>query len=260
MSYNTLLFEENDGIGVLKINRPESLNALNREVLTELDSFLDQVQSSESLRCLVVTGSGEKAFVAGADIKEMTDLSSEAANEFARKGQSVFSRFEDLNVPVIAAVNGFALGGGLELALSCDFIIASNKARFGLPEVTLGLLPGFGGTQRLSQAVGLRKAREMTFTGKHYDATAALEMRLVNQVVEPETLMDAVAGITKSFARTGPVAVALSKKSINKGYDLDRDQGLELEAELFGELFATADAREGTQAFVEKRAANFTGK
>jgi enoyl-CoA hydratase len=260
MEFQTLIYEETNGIGLLKVNRPKALNALNAEVLKELNLFLDNAEKSASLRCLILTGNSEKAFVAGADISEIAELNVEQAMKFAEHGQKTLMRLETLPVPVIAAVNGFALGGGLELALACDFIICSNKARFGLPEVSLGIMPGFGGTQRLWQAVGLRRAREMTFTGNHYDAQAAKEMGLVNQVTEPEGLIEAAMKLAQAIGQRAPIAVTQSKQAILQGADATLAEGMHIEAKAFAELFNTQDAKEGTQAFLQKRAPEFQGQ
>lgn len=257
MNFETLLFEQKENIGILKINRPKALNALNAQVLTELESFFQQVP--KDIRCLILTGNSEKSFVAGADIKEFENASPDQAREIAKKGQRVFNMIEALPTPVIAAVNGFALGGGLELALSCDFILCSQKARFGLPEVGLGIMPAFGGTQRLRDAVGVRRAREMTYSAKHYDALAAKEMGLANRVTEPESLMDACLEIANAIVKQAPVAIAKSKKAIlDGGHSLER--GLGLEADFFADLFATQDASEGVAAFIEKRKPDFKGE
>ena len=260
MNFETLLFEEKESIGILKINRPKALNALNQQVLSELSQFFDQIEDMKSVKCIIITGNSEKSFVAGADIKEFQGLGKDQAAELARRGQKTFDKVEACSKPVIAAVNGFALGGGLELALSCDFIICHNKARFGLPEVSLGIMPGFGGTQRLRQAVGLRKAREMTFTGGHYDALAAKEMGLVNRVAEPEMLMDACFEIANQIKKQAPVAISEAKRAIFEGQELSQEKSMELEAEIFGGLFETKDSVEGVAAFVEKRKPEFSGE
>lgn len=260
MEYKTLLYEEKEGVGLLKFNRPKALNALNTELFKELNLFLDECYRSSSLRCLVLTGNSPKAFVAGADIREIEGLNCEQAQAFAENGQDTLLRLEKLPVPVIAAVNGFALGGGLELALACDFIVCSNTARFGLPEVSLGIMPGFGGTQRLPQAVGLRMAREMIYSGKHYDALAAKEMGLVNRVVEAEMLMNAVGEVTSAILKRAPIAVGKAKKAVFQGAHLALEESMEIEASLFAELFTTEDAQEGTKAFIEKRDPLFQSK
>jgi enoyl-CoA hydratase len=248
-------------VWVLTINRPQSLNALNSQVLGDLHSALEilEKKSFSEAKCLIVTGSGEKAFVAGADIKEMNGLDSKGGMAFAEKGQQLFRRFENLKIPVIAAVNGFALGGGLELALACDYIFASENAKLGLPEVTLGLIPGFGGTVRLSRAVGLNRAKEMVFTGDMLTAAEAIHVGLVNRVVPLPELLPLALKSAETIAKRGPVAVQNAKRSLQNSYDQDIDQGMKTEASEFAQLFSTADFREGTTAFVEKRAAIFKG-
>lgn len=261
-SYKAINLELKDnGVWVLTIQRPEALNALNQQVLNDMADALRQVGEMpyESSRALIITGSGEKAFVAGADIKEMSDLNVEQAKLFALRGQSIFHELNLLKIPVIAAVNGFALGGGLELALGCDFIFASENAKFGLPEVSLGLIPGFGGTVRLARAVGIRKARELTYTGDMITASEALQLGLVNKVVPQAELMNTVMKTVGTILSRGPIAVAAAKKSINQSYELDVEEAQKVEATHFGELFATEDVREGTRAFVEKRKPVFKG-
>lgn len=255
-------FEISNRIGTLTISRPESLNALNSSLLEALDQTLSEIagQSLSDLRCLIVTGAGEKAFVAGADIKEMSDLTSQQAENFAKRGQSVFQKLEDLQIPVIAAVNGFALGGGLELALSCDFIYASATAKLGLPEVTLGLIPGFGGTVRLSRRVGFAKAKEIIFSGNMMTADEALQYGVVNKVLASAELMPAVRKLAETIASRSPVAIAAAKQSVHNAFDQDLIAAIGNEARIFGGVFNSADSREGTKAFIEKRKAEFNGK
>ncbi len=249
-----------NGIALLKVNRPKALNALNIEVLDGIDEAITKVQGDKSIRSMIVTGEGDKAFVAGADIKEIDQLDEKTAFEFAQKGQSIFRRFEKLKIPVIAAVNGFALGGGLELALSCDFIIASGNAQFGLPECTLGLIPGFGGTVRLARRIGPHLAKELTFSGNFYSAEDAYRMGLVSRVVEREQLLSEAQKMAQTFAKRAPLALAGIKASIDKGMDCGVDQALEIEAQVFSRLFNSKDREEGTKAFIEKRTPNFTGE
>lgn len=254
---------ENDGpVWTLTISRPEALNALNSSVLSEMGEALRTLSEMnfEHVRALIITGAGEKAFVAGADIKEIADLSEETAAAFAQRGQSTFHELNLLKIPVIAAVNGFALGGGCELALACDFIIASENAKFGLPEVSLGLIPGFGGTVRMSRAIGQRRARQLTYTGDMIGAHEALTMGLVNQVVPQGELMKTVRGIVEKILTRAPMAVASSKKSINRAWDMEIEEGQRFEAAAFSELFQSDDVREGTKAFIEKRKPQFQGK
>jgi enoyl-CoA hydratase len=259
--YKTIQLESVNSIWKLIINRPDSLNALNLQVLSEMGEALRLISemSFEDARALIITGSGQKAFVAGADIKEMASLSADEATQFSKKGQSVFYELELMRIPVIAAVNGFALGGGLELALGCDFIYASDNAKMGLPEVSLGLIPGFGGTVRLSRAVGLRKARELIFSGDLITAAEAQLFGLVNKVFPQSDLMTQVMKRIESILSKGPMAVSAAKKSVQAAWDLQIDDALEMEAEQFGELFETEDSKEGMKAFIEKRKAQFTG-
>jgi enoyl-CoA hydratase len=258
--FETLTFEKIEDIGILKINRPKSLNALNLQVLKELDVAFDEIDTDRTLKVLIITGEGEKAFVAGADIVELSKLDSMGAQEFAKLGQGVFRRLEILKIPVIAAVNGFALGGGCELALACDFIYASENAKFGQPEVLLGLIPGFGGTQRLARFVGLPLARELIYSGEQITASRALEIGLVNKVLPLSQLLDEVLKTAKTITLSAPLAVAASKEAINDGFDVALDKGLGFEVDLFSDLFETDDVKEGTLAFVEKRKPVFKGE
>ena len=259
---NIKLESKENGIWQLTINRPDSLNALNSALFNEMAEALRHLSelSFEDAKALIITGAGEKSFVAGADIKDMKDLDEEGALQFAQRGQSIFHEINLLKIPVVAAVNGFALGGGLELALACDFIFASDNAKFGLPEVSLGLIPGFGGTVRLARAVGIRKARELTFSGELITAAQALEFGLVNLVVPQSELMAAVIKKIEMILTRSPLAVAAAKKSINQAYDLETEAGLANEAEIFGVLFTSADTKEGTSAFIEKRKPVFKGE
>lgn len=261
MNFKNLLFEVRDSVAYLTLNRPMALNALDRETLSELKALFESLDSPTApvIRCLVVTGSGPKAFVAGADIKEMSAMTKDDAFEFSNFGQSIFLQLENLPFPTVAAVNGFALGGGLELALSCDFIYAADSAKFGLPEVTLGLLPGFGGTVRLARAIGMPMAKEMIFSGSMISAPEALHMRLVNKIFPAGELLQEVEKLTKTIASRGPLAIRNAKKSIQKSWDLESVQALKTEAQAFAELFESQDVREGTSAFIEKRQAQFKG-
>jgi len=252
---------------IVTVDRPDSLNALNAAVLRSLGGVLDWLEGQienpgpEPIRAMILTGTGEKAFVAGADIKEFETMTPESAAEFARSGQKLFTRLERLKIPVIAAVNGFALGGGLELALACDFIIASDNAKFGLPECTLGIMPGFGGTVRLPRRIGPAKARELTFTGQMISAPEALIFGLASRVVPQKDLLAAAQEFAKAVSqRAAPLAVSMIKRSIHEGMNLTETQANELEARLFGELFATEDKNEGVGAFIGKRKAVFKGK
>lgn len=258
---NITLKQEQEGLWVLTMNRPQALNALNVETINDLEHALAHLMEKSPLeaRALIITGAGEKAFVAGADIKEMVSLTPEQAKTFAEKGQRVLRCLELLKMPVIAAVNGFALGGGLELALSCDFIYASDNAKFGLPEVSLGLMPGFGGCVRLARVVGLNKAREMTMTGDMLSANDAHLVGLVQKVVPAAELMANALKAAQTLASRGPLAVAAVKRVVLDGYDLAADGALALEADRFGKLFHLQDSREGMTAFIEKRKAQFRG-
>ena len=248
-----ILLEKKGLIAVATINRPKALNALNSEVLTDLDELVSAVKADADIRALVITGSGEKAFVAGADIGEMSTLTKEGGEAFGKHGNNVFRAIETLPIPTIAAVNGFALGGGCELALSCDIILASEKAKFGQPEVGLGITPGFSGTQRLPRRVGIAKAKELIFSGKVIGAAEAEKIGLVNAVYAPEELIPGAIAMAKSFTANAPIAVKYSKACIDRGMQMDIDDGIALENELFAMCFATADQKEGMSAFVEKR-------
>ena len=259
MNFETLIYQQEGYIGTLTINRPNALNALNATVLAELKSFAEQASKKGDIRALIITGSGEKAFVAGADIKAMQGMSAQEATDFSYAAQAAFHAIESLPFAVIAAVNGFALGGGCELALSCDIILASEKAKFGLPETTLGLLPCFGGTQRLPRAIGLYKAKEMVFTGEFYTAEACEAMGFVNRVLAADALLAEARAMATTITSRGPIAVAKAKESMHTGFDLSLTEGLKQEGALFGTLFHTADQKEGIGAFVEKRTPDFKG-
>lgn len=257
--YQTIRYEKNGSIGIVAINRPEALNALNSTVVSELAQLLDQVEQDTELGALIVTGEG-RSFVAGADISEMRTKTLAEGREFGRQGSAVMRRIEKLEIPTIAAVNGFALGGGCELAMSCDIILASDKAKFGQPEVGLGITPGFSGTQRLPRRVGAAKAKELIFSGKVIGAAEAKEMGLVNAVYAAEELMNSAMEMAQSFAKNAPIAVKYSKACIDRGMQMDIDDGIALENEMFAMCFATADQKEGMTAFLEKRAATFQNK
>ncbi len=249
---------ELDGaVAVITIDRPKALNALNRQVLTELSEAIGQVAANKTLRALIVTGGGEKAFVAGADIAEMSNFTNAEGLAFGELGHRVLDSLEALSIPVIAAVNGFALGGGTELALACDFVYASEKAKFGLPEVTLAIIPGFGGTQRLTRLVGRARAKEMIFTGDMIDAARAKEIGLALEVLPPTDLMAHCKKIAATIAKRGPIAVAQAKRVIDGGADLQLKEGNAIERDAFSKLFETADRKEGMAAFLAKRAAEF---
>jgi enoyl-CoA hydratase len=260
MTFNTLNFEPcADGVGLLKINRPKAMNALNEELFSEFKSFLSKISEDNNLRCLIITGEGDKSFVAGADIKEMQDMSPEQAKILSNRGQEIFNEIEQLPVPVIACVNGFALGGGMELVLACDFVVSSNKAKYGLPEVSLGLIPGYGGTQRLARSIGIHRAKMMTLTGNIYSAQELYEWGLISKLVSPEELLEETQNIASVIAQRAPVAVAKTKASINAMRDLSITDGLEMEQDYFSSLFSTQDFITGVNAFIEKKKPVFSG-
>ncbi|WP_031314136.1 short-chain-enoyl-CoA hydratase [Caldanaerobacter subterraneus] len=260
MEYKNIEVKIEKGIATITINRPKALNALNTETLEELENVLEVLQNDDEVKVIVITGAGEKAFVAGADISEMKDMSVFEAKKFAELGQKVFRKIELMKKPVIAAVNGYALGGGCELALACDIRIASRNAKFGQPEVGLGIIPGFGGTQRLPRIVGVSKAKELIYTGDMIDAEEALRIGLISKVVEQDKLLEEAYGIAKKIMSKGLVAVSLAKEAINKSLEVDIDSGMEYEANAFAMCFGTQDQKEGMVAFLEKRAPKFEGR
>lgn len=257
MEFKNLKVIKENGITTVTLSRPKALNALNSEVLEELDILFGELNEDDQTDVVLITGEG-KSFVTGADISEMQSLNEEEGKAFGLKGANVFRKIETLNRPVIAVVNGFALGGGCELALSCDIRVASNKAKFGQPETGLGITPGFSGTQRLSRLVGPGYAKELIYTSKIINADEALRMGLVNQVTEPEELMDKAIELAKLIASKGQLAVRYSKKAINEGLDVDMEKAIEIEAKYFGKCFATSDQKEGMDAFLNKRAPQFS--
>ena len=255
-----ILIEKQDNIAIVTINRPTKLNALNKATIQELHDGFQQLNEDKSVKAIIVTGSGEKAFVAGADISEFAHFSVEEGGNLAAKGQELLFDFvQNLSTPVIAAVNGFALGGGLELAMSCHFRVASDNAKMGLPEVTLGVIPGYGGTQRLAQLVGKGRAMEMVMTAGMIDAQTALNYGLVNHVVSQEELLEFTKGIATKITRNSSVAIGKAIEAINANYK-DGTNGFNVEIKNFGYCFGTEDFKEGTTAFLEKRKANFPGK
>ncbi len=247
-----VLYEQKGAVGIITISREKALNALNSTVLEELNQTLNAVNQDE-VRCLILTGAGEKSFVAGADIGEMSALSKVAGEVFGKKGNDVFRKLETFPMPVIAAINGFALGGGCEIAMSCDIRICSENAVFGQPEVGLGITPGFGGTQRLARLVGAGMAKQMIFTGRNIKADEAYRIGLVNAVYASEELMPAAEKMAATIAKNAPIAVRNSKKAINEGLDGDMDAAIVIEEKLFGDCFETYDQVEGMTAFMEKR-------
>jgi len=257
MDQENVLYEVRDGVAILTINRPAALNALDLDTLDALAEAIDQALADEEVLALVLTGAGEKAFVAGADIKEIAELDGFTGRDFALTGQDVFQALASLPKATIAAINGFALGGGLELALACDIRVAHSQAKLGLPEVSLGLIPGFGGTQRLSRLIGLGPATELVLTGARIDASRALQLGLVSRVTD--TPVETALELARSVIANGPVAVALAKEALNRGANVDLAQGLEIEADLFALACLTTDKAEGTRAFLEKRRPKFGG-
>ena len=260
MAYETLLYEQRNAIGYVKVNRPEKLNALNRKVMEELLACLRELQANDAVRVVILTGSGEKAFVAGADINELALQTATEAKEMARFGQQVFDLIEDLGKPVIAAINGFALGGGCELAMACTLRIATETARLGQPEVKLGVIPGYAGSQRLPRLVGRCRALEVILTGDPITAADAHRMGLVNQVVPAEELLPAAEKLAQKIIANAPLAIKFAMEAVNHGSDMPLAEGQLLEASLFALCCSTADMKEGTRAFLEKRPAKFMGK
>ncbi|WP_312634211.1 enoyl-CoA hydratase-related protein [Oscillibacter sp.] len=257
--YTTIRYEVKDSVGIATINRPEALNALNSTVIEELSALVNEIENDNALRALVITGEG-RSFVAGADIAEQCPLDLAGGRAWGRRGSALFRKIELLEIPTIAAVNGFALGGGCELAMACDIILASEKAKFGQPEVGLGITPGFSGTQRLARRIGAARAKELIFSGKMIKADEAKEVGLVNAVHAPEALMDAALEMAQSFAKNAPIAVKYSKACIDRGLQTDLDSGIAMENELFAMCFGTEDQKEGMTAFLEKRPAQFKNK
>lgn len=262
-NWQTLNYQVENGIGLLTINRPAKLNALNIELLNELKEVLTLIKSVDdfSVKGLIVTGEGEKSFIAGADIAEMSDMTPSDAYNFGNLGHQVTLLFETLPIPVIACVNGFALGGGCEMAMSCDFIYGTTTAIFGQPEVKLGLIPGFGGTQRLAKIIGRNFAKEMIFTGRNVKAEEALKLGLLTRVFETkEAMLTEAKKVLNVIALNSPFAVSFAKKVMNEGMDLTILEGLQLEKRQFSAIFSSEDMKEGTKAFIEKRTPQFKGK
>ncbi len=259
MAYATLLTELQNGIFTITINRPDKLNALNMAVFAELNLAFDEVYSNTSIKSVIITGAGSKAFVAGADISEFSTFSKQEAMKLSADGQATFFRIENCPKPVVACVNGFALGGGCELAMSCHFRIASTNAKFGQPEVNLGLIPGYGGTQRLTQLIGKGRAMELLMSASLIDAATALQYGLVNYVVAPEELIEKATSILNIINSKAPLAIAACITSANAVFN-ETQNGYKIEVDEFGNCFGTEDMKEGTTAFLEKRKANFTGK
>jgi enoyl-CoA hydratase len=260
MGYENVILAKEENLAILTINRPKALNALNSATLKEIAAAFDELEKDGAVKVVIVTGGGEKSFVAGADISEMVNYNALEGEAFANLGQSTMFKIQRFPKPVIAAVNGFALGGGCELAMSCDIRIGSDRLKVGQPEVKLGVLPGFGGTQRLARLVGAGKAKEIILSGDIYDANEALRIGLVDRVVPADKLMEETRKLAKTIASRGEVAVRLSKECIDRGLDVDLETGCSLEKKAFAVCMATADKAEGMKAFLEKRDPKFTGK
>ena len=257
--YKTIRYEKKDNIALVTIDRPEALNALNSTVIAELEQVVTELENDGTVRAMILTGEG-RSFVAGADIGEQYPLDLDGGRRWGQRGSALFRRMERLEFPTIAAVNGFALGGGCELAMSCDIILASEKAKFGQPEVGLGITPGFSGTQRLPRRVGVAKAKELIFSGRMVKADEAERIGLVNAVYAPEALLDGALEMARSFAKNAPIAVKYAKACIDRGMQTDIDSGIACENELFAMCFATADQKEGMGAFLEKRTVEFQNR
>jgi len=260
MSYQNLLFEVADGVATLTINRPDKLNALNAATLNELEHAFDEAQTSESVHALIVTGAGEKAFVAGADIRELAQMTPLSAKDLAYRGQQVLARVEHMGKPTVAMINGFALGGGLELALACNLRTASTTARMGLPEVSLGIIPGYGGTQRLGRIAGPAVAREWILTGDQFSAEEAYRVGVVNRIFPPAELRSGTMKLVQTMLSRGPVALRFAIEAINRGSNIPQREGEILECDLFGLAASTEDMHEGMAAFLEKRKPSFKGR
>jgi enoyl-CoA hydratase len=258
--YKTLFYEKKGAIGILTVNRPEKLNALSNQLTAELKAVLEEIEKDEELRVLILTGAGDKAFVAGADINELVDRDARIGRRVSRERQEIFSRIENLTIPVVGAINGYALGGGLELALACSIRIASDQAQFGAPEVKLGIIPGDGGTQRLPRIVGPGRAMEMVLTGDFIDAKEAFRIGLVNRVVAHEQLMEETMKLAEKIASRPPLAVRYAKEAVNRSVDVGANSGYALESYLHALSCTTEDKKEGVSAFLEKRKGTFKGK
>ena len=260
MAYANIIFQTAEGIGTLTFNRPQVLNALNSELLQEFSHVLDTAAVDEDIRVLILTGAGEKAFVAGADINELAAFNALQAKHFSEAGHALLNKLQTLAIPVIAAVNGFALGGGSEIALACDFIYASENAMFGQPEINLGIIPGFGGTQRLPRLIGKNRAKEMIFTGQMITADEAYTIGLVNKVCPQQQLIAEVMKTAQTMAAKGKVALRAAKQAVNSGMNVDLVTGCGIETDAFALCMDSPDAKEGTSAFLEKRPPDFKGR
>lgn len=259
MAYENIIYEVKEGIATITFNRPKALNALNGALLAELSQALDEIAADEDIRVLILTGAGDKSFVAGADISELATFDSLKAKAFGRRGHDIVNKLQQLPIAVIAAVNGFALGGGTEISIACDFIYASENAKFGQPEINLGVIPGFGGTQRLPRLIGTNMAKELIYTGKMISAAEALQLGLVNKVVPHDSLMDEVMKTAGVIASKGKVSLREAKHAVNKGMEVDLASGCGIEIDAFALCYASPDAKEGTSAFLDKRQAEFKG-
>jgi enoyl-CoA hydratase len=259
MAYEHIIFQVEEGIATITFNRPKALNALNAALLEEFSKALDEIAADENIRVLVLTGAGDKSFVAGADITELATYNSLTAKNFAQKGHGIIVKLQQLPIAVIAAVNGFALGGGTEIAICCDFIYASENAKFGQPEINLGLIPGFGGTQRLPRLIGSNMTKELIFTGKMISAAEAKKIGIANKVVPQDQLLEEVTKTAKEIASKGKVSLRAAKQAINFGLNADLATGIHIEIEGFSMCFASSDSKEGTSAFLEKRKPEFKG-
>ncbi|MGD8883649.1 MAG: enoyl-CoA hydratase-related protein [Desulfobacterales bacterium] len=259
MAYENIIFQVDEGIATISFNRPKALNALSLALLEEFSQALDEIAADENIRVLVLTGAGDKSFVAGADINELANYNSLSARNFTRNGHNILFKLQKLPIAVIAAVNGFALGGGTEIAIACDFIYASENAKFGQPEINLGLIPGLGGTQRLPRLIGMNMAKELVFTGKMISAAEAEKIGLANKVVPQDQLMEEVMKTAREIASKGKVSLRAAKQAINFGMNADLATGIHIEVDAFGLCYDSSDAREGTSAFLEKRKAEFKG-
>jgi enoyl-CoA hydratase len=259
MAYANIVYEVKEGIATITFNRPKALNALNSALLAEFSQALDDIAADDNIRILILTGAGDKSFVAGADISELATFDSLKAKAFAARGHRIINKLQQLPIVVIAAVNGFALGGGTEIAIACDFIYASENAKFGQPEINLGVIPGFGGTQRLPRLIGTHMAKELIFTGKMISAEEALQLGLANKVVPPDSLMKEVTKTARAVASKGKASLRAAKQAINNGMNVDLASGCHIEIDAFSLCYASPDAKEGTSAFLEKRKAEFKG-
>jgi enoyl-CoA hydratase len=257
--YKNIVVEKKDAILIVKINRERALNALNRETVAELQQLFSYYWSDDAIRCVIITGAGEKAFVAGADITELADLDVRTGTDLAARGQYLMKTIQNFPKPVIAAINGFALGGGCELAMACDVRLASEKAKLGQPEVTLGIIPGYGGTQRLPRLVGRGKALQLILTGEVIGAADAHRFGLVDEIYPPEELMNKAMEMARLMCARAPIAVQTAKECINRGLDVNLTAGCDLEKANFGQMCGTGDKNEGMEAFLEKRKPQFTG-